>query len=161
MPPLSSRTREPKASVIRDPAPVQRSLRMPSRKRRRSRGRSPETADACAKACEGCAAQALDPGSRSPSAPVSGMTVGASALTARKLVLAQRARGIIGGRATRRHGMAARHDGKGTGIFQDDDPEAFEAEFVNRMLASAAGLPRLCPLKKCRRRKRCFGPLIG
>lgn len=57
--------------------------------------------------------------------------------------------------------MAARHDGKGTGIFQDDDPEAFEAEFVNRMLASAAGLPRLCPVKKCRRRKRCFGPLIG
>ena len=26
------------------------------------------------------------------------------------------------------------------------------------MLASAAGLPRVCALQKCRRRKRCFGP---
>ena len=57
--------------------------------------------------------------------------------------------------------MTAQNNGEGTGIFQTDDPEAFEAEFVNRMLASAAGLPQVCALKKCRRRKRCFGPLIG
>ncbi|HEY8248877.1 MAG TPA: hypothetical protein VIG38_16590 [Hyphomicrobium sp.] len=29
------------------------------------------------------------------------------------------------------------------------------------MLASAAGLPRVCVLKKCRRRKRCFGRFDG
>jgi len=57
--------------------------------------------------------------------------------------------------------MAAQHNGKGTGIFEDDHPEAFEAEFFNRMLASAAGLPRVCALKKCRRRKRCFGRYDG
>ena len=57
--------------------------------------------------------------------------------------------------------MAAQHNGKGSGIFETDDPEAFEAEFFNRMLASAAGLPRLCAIKKCRRRKRCFGPYDG
>jgi hypothetical protein len=29
------------------------------------------------------------------------------------------------------------------------------------MVASAAGLPRVCALKKCRHRKRCFGPYDG
>ena len=29
------------------------------------------------------------------------------------------------------------------------------------MLASAAGLPRVCAFKKCRRRKRCFGRFDG
>ena len=59
--------------------------------------------------------------------------------------------------------MAAPNNGKaaGSGIFASDDPEAFEAEFFNRMLASAAGLPRVCAFKKCRRRKRCFGRFDG
>ncbi|KAB2940334.1 MAG: hypothetical protein K8F92_04025 [Hyphomicrobium sp.] len=63
--------------------------------------------------------------------------------------------------------MAAQKNGKanhgagGSGILLSNDPEAFEAEFAERMLASAAGLPRVCVLNKCRRRKRCFGPLIG
>ena len=57
--------------------------------------------------------------------------------------------------------MTARRDGNGTGIFQTDDPEAFEAEFFDHMIASAAGLPRVCAVKKCRRRKRCFGPYDG
>lgn len=57
--------------------------------------------------------------------------------------------------------MAARHNGEGAGIFQDVDPEAFEAEFFDRMVASAAGLPRVCVLQKCRRRQRCFGPYDG
>ncbi len=34
---------------------------------------------------------------------------------------------------------------------------AAEAELFNRLIASAAGLPRVCALKKCRRRKRCLG----
>lgn len=58
--------------------------------------------------------------------------------------------------------MVARKDPrKSSGIFLDNDPEAFEAEFVCRMIASAAGLPRICAMKKCRRRKRCFGPYDG
>jgi hypothetical protein len=77
------------------------------------------------------------------------------------LVLARGARGIIGGQATRRHGMTSKNNDSGSHIFQNDDPEAFEAEFFDRMVASAAGLPRLCALKKCRRRKRCFGRYDG
>ena len=59
--------------------------------------------------------------------------------------------------------MVAQNNGKagGSGIFASDDPEAFEAEFFDRMLASAAGLPRVCVFKKCRRRKRCFGRFDG
>ena len=57
--------------------------------------------------------------------------------------------------------MTTQRDGKGPGVFLSDDPEEFEAEFFNRMVASAAGLPRVCALKKCRRRKRCFGPYDG
>ena len=59
--------------------------------------------------------------------------------------------------------MAAHDNGRpqGSGIFLTDDPEAFEAEFFDRMVASAAGLPLVCTLKKCRRRKRCFGRYDG
>ncbi len=47
---------------------------------------------------------------------------------------------------------------KSPGVFEYTTPEAAEAEFIERMIASAAGLPRVCALKKCRRRRRCFGP---
>ena len=42
-------------------------------------------------------------------------------------------------------------------IFDTDDPDAFQEEFCLRMIASAAGLPRICTLRICRRRRRCFG----
>ena len=57
--------------------------------------------------------------------------------------------------------MASQHNDGGSGIFEDDDPEAVEAELTDRLLASAAGLPRVCALRKCRRRKRCFGRYDG
>ena len=57
--------------------------------------------------------------------------------------------------------MAPKNNDSGSHIFESDDPEAVEAELTNRLLASAAGLPRVCGLKKCRRRKRCFGPYDG
>ena len=38
------------------------------------------------------------------------------------------------------------------------DISAREDELANRLVASAAGLPRICAVKKCRRAKRCFGP---
>ena len=57
--------------------------------------------------------------------------------------------------------MTSQHNDNGSRIFESDDPEAVEAELTNRLLASAAGLPRVCALKKCRRRKRCFGPYDG
>ena len=76
---------------------------------------------------------------------------------------AARARGIIGpGR--QRGGTAWRHgtDGKGSGIFQDDGLRRHSRPSSSTgMLASAAGLPRVCALQKCRRRKRCFGPYDG
>ena len=34
---------------------------------------------------------------------------------------------------------------------------AREAELMDRLIACAAGLPRICSLKRCRRRKRCLG----
>ena len=39
------------------------------------------------------------------------------------------------------------------------DPEARAAyiDINRRLLASLVGLPRVCAVKKCRRRKRCFG----
>ena len=39
------------------------------------------------------------------------------------------------------------------------DPEARAAyiDIHRRLLASLVGLPRVCAVKKCRRRKRCFG----
>jgi len=42
-----------------------------------------------------------------------------------------------------------------------NDPEACEAELLDRLLASASGLPHVCILKRCRRRKRCLGPIVG
>jgi hypothetical protein len=48
----------------------------------------------------------------------------------------------------------------GSRIFQNNDPEALEAELLDRLVASAAGLPRVCVRKRCRRRKRCLGPLV-
>lgn len=50
---------------------------------------------------------------------------------------------------------------KTSGVLLDADPEALKHEFATRMIVSAAGLPRICVLKKCRRRKRCFGKKIG
>jgi hypothetical protein len=38
----------------------------------------------------------------------------------------------------------------------DDTTSAMEAELVDRLIASAAGLPRVCAFKRCRRAKRCF-----
>lgn len=35
-----------------------------------------------------------------------------------------------------------------------------DAELFDRLVASAAGLPRICVLKRCRRRKRCLGALV-
>ena len=40
---------------------------------------------------------------------------------------------------------------------EGDEPSDLEAEMFNRLMASAAGLWRVCTLKRCRRRKRCFG----
>ncbi len=42
-----------------------------------------------------------------------------------------------------------------------DCDEAPDAELFDRLVASAAGLPRICVLKRCRRRKRCLGALAG
>jgi len=51
--------------------------------------------------------------------------------------------------------MATARNGKA------EKPDALEAELIDRLVASAAGLPRVCILKRCRRAKRCFGPLAG
>ena len=42
-------------------------------------------------------------------------------------------------------------------IFRGADLEAQERELVDRLIASAAGLYRICGLKRCRRLKRCLG----
>jgi hypothetical protein len=39
--------------------------------------------------------------------------------------------------------------------------DAPDAELFDRLVASAAGLPRVCVLKRCRRRKRCLGAFAG
>ncbi len=57
--------------------------------------------------------------------------------------------------------MAAKKTNKGPGIFRQEDTDAFETEYNARMLASAMGLARACHRKKCRRRKRCFGPFAN
>ena len=44
---------------------------------------------------------------------------------------------------------------------ESGDAEALEAEVFDRLVSSAAGLPHVCVLKRCRRRKRCLGPLLG
>lgn len=46
-------------------------------------------------------------------------------------------------------------------VYEFTTPEAAEAEYHQRMLASAAGLAKICTIKTCRRRKRCFGPFDG
>jgi hypothetical protein len=59
--------------------------------------------------------------------------------------------------------MATAGNGKAqdSRIFLDNDAEALEGELFDRLVASAAGLPRVCVLKRCRRRKRCLGPAVG
>jgi hypothetical protein len=47
------------------------------------------------------------------------------------------------------------------GVFEFTTPEAAEAEFHERLLASASGLPKICTIKRCRRRGRCLGPFDG
>jgi hypothetical protein len=47
------------------------------------------------------------------------------------------------------------------GVYENKDPDAFEAEYHQRMLASAAGLAKICTIKACRRQGRCFGPFDG
>lgn len=43
------------------------------------------------------------------------------------------------------------------GAADAQEVSALEGEMFNRLLASAAGLPRVCVVRKCRRAKRCFG----
>jgi hypothetical protein len=43
--------------------------------------------------------------------------------------------------------MAPKNNDSGSRIFENDDPEAVDAELTDRLLASAAGLPRVCTLK--------------
>jgi len=58
--------------------------------------------------------------------------------------------------------MATANRGKaGNASAAPSDLEAEEAEVLGRLMASAAGLPHVCVLKRCRRRKRCLGPLAG
>ena len=52
--------------------------------------------------------------------------------------------------------MAARTDGS-SGDSDGDTPSARAIELARRFIVSAAGLPRVCVLKRCRRRKRCLG----
>jgi hypothetical protein len=58
-----------------------------------------------------------------------------------------------------RKGMAERKQGNGTAGAAVTAEELFgeEGALERRLLASAMGLPRVCRVKKCRRRKRCFG----
>ena len=41
---------------------------------------------------------------------------------------------------------------------QPGEMSARESELIDRLIASAAGLPRLCTIKRCQRAKRCLGP---
>ena len=52
--------------------------------------------------------------------------------------------------------MATQTDGS-SGDGDSDAPSARATELARRFIACAAGLPRLCVLKRCRRRKRCLG----
>ena len=47
------------------------------------------------------------------------------------------------------------------GVLEASEPSAFEEEFGRRMAVSLAGLPKVCVLKRCRRRKRCLGSRPG
>ena len=55
--------------------------------------------------------------------------------------------------------VAARRKGKRTVGAAVTAEELFgeEGYFEKRLLASAMGLPRVCCVRKCRQRKRCFG----
>jgi hypothetical protein len=55
--------------------------------------------------------------------------------------------------------MAERKEGNRTAGAAVTAEELFgeEGAFERRLLASAMGLPRVCRVKKCRQRKRCFG----
>jgi hypothetical protein len=65
--------------------------------------------------------------------------------------------------------MAAARRGKAHGLMASsknapeapDAPKAIEAELLARLVASAAGLPRVCLRKRCRRAKRCLAPVAG
>ena len=46
-------------------------------------------------------------------------------------------------------------------IFLSNNPVAIETEYHLRMIVSAAGVPKVCQRKKCRRRKFCLGPFAG
>ena len=54
---------------------------------------------------------------------------------------------------TMRQSTAATRDGTGR---SSGAASAIEAELADRLIASAAGLPRICAFKRCRRAKRCF-----
>lgn len=58
-----------------------------------------------------------------------------------------------------RDGLATARKRK-AGENRRDCDDAPDAELFDRLLASAAGLPRICVLKRCRRRKRCLGALV-
>jgi hypothetical protein len=45
-------------------------------------------------------------------------------------------------------------------IVLNDDTDPAVLEILERLMASAAGLPHVCVLKRCRRRKRCLGPPV-
>jgi hypothetical protein len=52
--------------------------------------------------------------------------------------------------------MAVRTDGS-SGDSDGDTPSARAIELARRFIVSAAGLPRVCVLKRCRRKRRCLG----
>ncbi len=58
--------------------------------------------------------------------------------------------------------MATARNGKAQDfkVVLSNGPDAREAEILDRLVASAAGLPRVCVLKRCRRRKRCLGAMV-
>jgi hypothetical protein len=58
-----------------------------------------------------------------------------------------------------RNGLATARKRK-AGEDRDVSGDAPDAELFDRLVASAAGLPRVCVLKRCRRRKRCLGALV-
>lgn len=59
-----------------------------------------------------------------------------------------------------RDGLAAARKRK-AGEDRHGGDGAPDAELFDRLVASAAGLPRICVLKRCRRRKRCLGAFAG
>jgi len=77
-----------------------------------------------------------------------------------RIEMRQRTAGSRNGRHGMSHSAAAMTHGgssKDCNRSSSDAASAREAELVDRLIASAAGLPRVCALKRCRRAKRCFG----